>query len=250
MSKSQVDRLGDRLRNQNLLDADLRLLDQYREFFSPAYDVVAGSIRHQLGLEPTGRPAKSTTSITEKLRRESIRLTQIQDISGCRLIVNEIPDQERVVASLVEIFPSSTVVDRRKSPSHGYRAIHVIAKVEEKVVEIQVRTALQHAWAELSEKLSDLIDPSVKYGGGNDEVRSFLSEASAMVARYEQLELEVIVPRQRIKELLLSGNKTDKFEEIIHLQSEVDSELITVKQDALEILRKAADNWTSTKREN
>lgn len=249
MSKTQIDRLGDRLRNQNLADADLRLLDEYRESFSPAYDVVAGTIRQQLGLEPTGRPAKSTTSITEKLRRESIRLTQIQDISGCRLIVNEIPDQERVVASLGEIFPSSTVVDRRKAPSHGYRAVHVIAKVEEKVVEIQVRTVLQHAWAELSEKLSDLIEPSVKYGGGDDEIRSFLSKASSMVARYEQVELEVIVPRQQIKERLSSRNETGDWEEIIRLQSEIDSELAIFKQEALEILRTAADNWTNPRRE-
>jgi len=236
MSKTQIDRLGDRLRNQDLADADLRLLDNYRESFSPAYDIVAGNIRHQLGLEPTGRPAKSTSSITEKLRRESIRLTQIQDISGCRLIVNEIPDQERVVASLVEIFPSSTVVDRRKAPSHGYRAVHVITKVGGKVVEIQVRTALQHAWAELSEKLSDLIDPSVKYGGGEGKVQSFLSRASLMVARYEKVELKAIAPRQRIKEMLSSNNKTAKWEELIELQSKIDSELAAVKQDALEIL--------------
>jgi ppGpp synthetase/RelA/SpoT-type nucleotidyltranferase len=56
------------------------------------------TIRDQLGLEPTGRPAKSTTSITEKLHRESIRLTQIQDIAGCRIVISDIAEQERVVA--------------------------------------------------------------------------------------------------------------------------------------------------------
>jgi ppGpp synthetase/RelA/SpoT-type nucleotidyltranferase len=33
-------------------------------------------------------------------------------------------------------------------------------------VEIQVRILMQHWWAELSEKLSDTIDPEIKYGGG------------------------------------------------------------------------------------
>ena len=108
LSRTQIDRLGDRLRKGNLTDADLRLLDEYRRSFTTAYGVVAGGIRRQLDLEPTGRPAKSTTSIAEKLRRESIRLSQIQDIAGCRLIVSDTAEQDRVVASLVELFPDRT----------------------------------------------------------------------------------------------------------------------------------------------
>ena len=100
ISKTQIDRLGDRLRKGNITDSDLRLLDEYRRSFTEAYNAVAETIRRQLNLEPTGRPAKSTISIAEKLRRESIRLTQIQDIAGCRLVVPEIADQEHVVASL------------------------------------------------------------------------------------------------------------------------------------------------------
>jgi putative GTP pyrophosphokinase len=86
MSKTQIDRLGDRLKKGNITEDDLRLLDQYRRSFTEAYEFVVGAIRKELSLEPTGRPAKSTTSIADKLRRESIRLTQIQDIAGCRLI--------------------------------------------------------------------------------------------------------------------------------------------------------------------
>src|SRR5215211_9553152 len=103
LSKTQVDRLGDRLRKGNITEADLRLLDQYRRSFSEEYEAVVEAIRKELGLEPTGRPAKSTTSISDKLRRESIRLTQIQDIAGCRLIVADIAAQERIMASLVDI---------------------------------------------------------------------------------------------------------------------------------------------------
>lgn len=105
ISKTKIDRLGDRLRKGNIADDDLRLLDEYRRSFTQAYEYVVGSIRQKLALEPTGRPAKSTTSISEKLRRESIRLTQIQDIAGCRLIVPAIVAQERVVASLTREFP-------------------------------------------------------------------------------------------------------------------------------------------------
>jgi len=117
LSKTQIDRLGDRLKKGNITEADLRLLDQYRRSFTPAYEVVVGTIRKDLALEPTGRPAKSTTSISEKLRRESIRLTQIQDIAGCRLTVTDIAEQDSVVQSLNNLFNKTTVVDRRQQPS-------------------------------------------------------------------------------------------------------------------------------------
>ena len=77
-SKTQIDRLGDHLRKGSFGEADLRLLDEYRRSFTDAYEIVIGSIREELALEPTGRPAKSTSSISEKLRRESIRLTQFR----------------------------------------------------------------------------------------------------------------------------------------------------------------------------
>lgn len=68
LSKNQIDRLGDRLRKGDISEHDLRLLDSYRLSFGNAYEYVVGQIRDQLKLEPTGRPAKSTKSIIEKLQ--------------------------------------------------------------------------------------------------------------------------------------------------------------------------------------
>src|SRR5438046_10135081 len=87
-SKTQIDRLGDRLRGGDISEDDLRMLDHYRRSFSIAYEFVVGTIRNELGLEPTGRPAKSTTAIADKLLRESIRLSQLQDIAGGRIILD------------------------------------------------------------------------------------------------------------------------------------------------------------------
>jgi hypothetical protein len=115
ISKTQIDKLGDRLRKGDITEADLRLLDAYRRSFSEAYEFVVGAIRNKLALEPTGRPAKSTTSIAEKLERESIRLTQVQDIAGCRLIVPGLLQQNSVVSSLSALFDNVSVVDRRQS---------------------------------------------------------------------------------------------------------------------------------------
>jgi len=40
ISKTQLDRLGDRLRKGDISEADLRLLDQFRRSFSDAYETV------------------------------------------------------------------------------------------------------------------------------------------------------------------------------------------------------------------
>lgn len=185
ISKTQIDRLGERLKRGKIEDADLRLLDQYRRSYAEAYDAVIGAISRDLSLAPTGRPAKSTPSIVEKLRRESIRLTQIQDIAGCRIVVADIASQNAVVHSLQSLFENVAIVDRRAQPSHGYRAIHVIVHSREKLVEIQVRTVLQHLWAELSEKCSDVFDQSIKYGGGSKEDRVLLEVTYPIIVGIE-----------------------------------------------------------------
>ncbi len=57
ISKTQIDKLGDRLKRGEITDDDLRLLDEYRRSFSEASEFVVGAIRNELALEPTGRPA-------------------------------------------------------------------------------------------------------------------------------------------------------------------------------------------------
>jgi putative GTP pyrophosphokinase len=191
LSKSQIDRLGDRLRQQTPTEVDLRLLHQYRRSFGDAYESVVATIRQEIGLEPTGRPAKSTPSIIEKLLRERVRLSQVQDIAGCRVVVHDIPAQERALKQLLNVFPRATIVDRRQQSSHGYRAVHLIVRLGARPIEIQLRTTLEHRWAELSEKLSDVWEHDIKYGGGRPPIRRALDETSQSVQRIEQRETKL-----------------------------------------------------------
>jgi ppGpp synthetase/RelA/SpoT-type nucleotidyltranferase len=134
-----------------------------------------------LGLAPTGRSAKSTISLVAKLRRECIRLSQVQDMAGCRVVTPDLAEQDRVIDSLRAHFPEATVVDRRVRPSHGYRAVHVIVRHAGKPIEIQVRSALQHLWAELSERISDVVGLDVKYGGATGLDRAFLEQSAELI---------------------------------------------------------------------
>ena len=187
-SKTQIDRLGDRLKKGPAEKSDLIALDTWRRSFGPAYDSVVQTIRDQLKLNPSGRPAKSTNSLVEKLKRESIRLTQVQDIAGCRVVVRNVPEQDWVAVSLAATFSGASIVDRREITSYGYRAVHIIADVAGKLVEIQVRTELQHMWAELSEKYADIFGSEIKYGGGASEIRKHMEIISESVAEYEETE--------------------------------------------------------------
>jgi ppGpp synthetase/RelA/SpoT-type nucleotidyltranferase len=183
MNKSDIDRLGERLR-ATVTPEDLTLLDAYRRSFRQAYDTVVDRIRLETGLEASGRPAKSTSAIVDKLRRGSMRFTQMQDIAGCRIIVPDTITQACLTATLEQMF-SVSIIDRRAKPSHGYRAVHVVVRDEKFPVEVQVRTDLQHTWAELSEKLADNFGIELKYGGGPPVVRKLLDELSEITAEFE-----------------------------------------------------------------
>ncbi|MGO9271683.1 MAG: hypothetical protein ACLQOO_15710 [Terriglobia bacterium] len=190
LSKTQIDRLGERLKKGEVSDDDLRLLNAYRGSFAEAYQELVAIIRNATQLEPKARPAKSTTSIIAKLKRQPIRLSRMQDVAGCRLIVRDSVEQNQIVERLKTSLAKAVVVDRRKKPSHGYRAVHIIATVRNQPIEIQVRTEVQHLWAQLSEKLSDSIDPAIKYGGGDSEIQKFLSALSSGFEHLEDLELQ------------------------------------------------------------
>ncbi len=238
ISKSQIDRLGERLKKGKIEDDDLRLLDQYRRSYAEAYDLVVGAIRRGLALEPTGRPAKSTPSIVEKLRRESIRLTQLQDIAGCRLIATDIANQNRVIQSLSSLFEDVTIVDRRQQPSHGYRAVHVIVRWREKLIEIQVRTALQHLWAELSEKCSDVVDQTIKYGGGDKEIQEFLAWQSSLVKEIEYTETMLSQFQANLYQMKNRPDLLQKIADFEKQRADFENQLAWGRDQVFDILRK------------
>ena len=170
MSNASIDRLGGRLAATAIpSQSDLTDLEHVRG----AYDEPARRIARllsELGQRPTMRPMKTTNTIVDKLRREpTMRLSQMQDIAGGRIVGPYDLVEQRRAANLIEEALGqeghrALLFDRRATPSFGYRAIHVVAILERYRVEIQVRTELQHLWAELAEKLGDLWGRGLRYG--------------------------------------------------------------------------------------
>lgn len=242
LSKAQVDRLGERLRRGDVSDEDIQLLDTYRTSFADPYAFVFGILRDQLALAPTGRE-KTTKSIIDKLRRESVRLSQIQDVAGCRVVVPSIMLQDQTVQALGSRFSDAVVVDRRVRPSHGYRAVHLILPVRDRQVEVQVRTTLQQRWAELSEKLSDALGIAVKYGGGSLAVQKLLAQTSEISQEVERLEEAVARLDWRAIEAAVSQSELPYFR---YLRTVILAAGERARSDLDSVLEQAAAEFLST----
>lgn len=174
LSNSQVEKLGKRLRTK-VTDEDLRWLDEFRQTYNDidecTYGVVRGVLASQSDLVLTKRKRKTQQSIVDKLHRQpKLRLPQMQDIAGCRIVLQSGTDQAQCINNLLvkafenELWP----VQSKERQAKGYRAIHIIVKQGKQFYEIQLRTFGQDVWANVVERVSDKHN-TLKYGGNPQE---------------------------------------------------------------------------------
>lgn len=104
---------------------------------------------------------KRLPSIKKKLKRfQDMQLKNMNDIAGIRVVVSNIGDVEKIynILSEQDCFKKHDgnfirIDDYINNPkSDGYRCLHMIGKFqneynEERKVEFQIRTQLQHSWA-------------------------------------------------------------------------------------------------------
>ena len=151
---------------------------------------------------------KRLSSIELKLSlHEHMKLSQMQDIGGCRAVMSTV----REVDQLVEKYKES----ERKNPhtkerseliseddyiSHpkkdGYRSYHLIYKYRTTSpaycvynslrIEIQLRSRLQHAWATAVETISTFTGQAYKSNIGEDDWKRFFALMGSAIARRER----------------------------------------------------------------
>lgn len=184
-SRRQIDRLGERLREEVTVE-DRSILDAHRDSFLGTLLLVAFDMgRLGLGQMDGGR-LKRPESVIAKLERDPrIRLSRMQDIAGCRLVASSKAEQDEIFARLQADFDTYRAYDIREDPHSGYRAVHVVVRRDDKFVEVQVRTENQREWARLSEQAA-AYDPSIKYGGGDAAIRQALDTLSDAYWAYDQ----------------------------------------------------------------
>jgi putative GTP pyrophosphokinase len=202
-SRGQIDRAGESLRNywsNDALpaevietDADLRaaalLVLEYRASFQDPLGRVRMGLQSFVATE--GAPVivaqrlKRAPTIAGKLvRMPTTRLTQLQDIGGCRAIL---PTQDSVYQVLQRIRRNSdvrTVTDYVADPKEtGYRAVHVIVTRRGRLIEIQLRTPPQQLWAAEVDRAAGLVGVALKDGQGPPEIAEPYLELAEEIAQ-------------------------------------------------------------------
>ena len=164
---------------------------------------------------------KRLSSISAKLQRfPDMKLSQMQDIGGCRAVV----ENTEGVRQLVSLYARA----RAKNPKRrheflndkdyiahpkvdGYRGVHLIYRYRSTSrkhgvytglkIEIQLRSKLQHAWATAVETVSIFTGQALKSSGGEADWRRFFALMSSAMAFKEKQPLVPDTPTNR-KELI------------------------------------------------
>ena len=184
-SRAEIDRLGWRLRKMARSEGeDISLYVDWSRSFGAALEEVESELDSRAGrIEQSGGFLRSSRikqigSVVAKLRRMRTKLSGLEDIAGCRVVVPTPDDVDQLLVECVTLCVSR-VRDYRAQSHNGYRALHLIVRADNgKPVEIQLRTHAQHAWANLTERFASILDPDLKYGGGSAQERSLLDQFS------------------------------------------------------------------------
>ncbi|WP_017559631.1 RelA/SpoT domain-containing protein [Nocardiopsis baichengensis] len=221
-TSTQLRQLGKRLaKGTEISDADFDLLARVLAAYQDALDLAEKRLR-RLGY-PVATRVKTTGTLVQKLRREpSMPLKSVQDVAGARIVVDDgWPGQDAVVERIVTEFADGSRKpaprDRRAEPSCGYRAVHVVVYVADLPVEIQVRTELQDAWAQIVEKLGDRWGRGLRYGEGPERPDDPVEGVDPPLTRSELFD------------------KLLRISERIHEVEDVGAQLAEVKARAIEL---------------
>jgi putative GTP pyrophosphokinase len=140
---------------------------------------------------------KRIPTIMDKLRREPrMELGRMADIGGCRAVLRDLDEVQRVQSRYAGDAVTVRTIDYVEQPKpSGYRAVHVIVRYHGRLIEVQLRTQVQHEWAYTVESVVSRFGLDIKAGGGPQPVRDWfaaVSEAMALEERGEPVGPELL----------------------------------------------------------
>jgi putative GTP pyrophosphokinase len=202
LSNTRVDkRGGDVLRKfrtdgsadpHDLVEA-FAILRQFRETFQYPLTKANMGLRSCVRTATRTDPActqrlKQPLRIIDKLtRKPTMRLSQMEDVGGCRSVL---PDLDAVYRVANRIRGTGRVLYEDDANTYerstGYRALHLITEYDDRKIEIQLRTPRQQEWAEHVEELDDLLGTRLKDGDGPDELSNYLKALSDGIAQLDK----------------------------------------------------------------
>lgn len=205
-SRSQVDAAGRALAagegTPEQVDLELDVLNNWRAAHSfPLNTIQIGLRRRAQRADPHALVAqrlKRVSSILSKLRRfPQMQLSRMQDIGGCRAVVQDVAEVRAIRHDYFRSRQQNVLVGEKdyisQPKTSGYRGIHLVYRYTSgrttahngRLIEIQVRSRLQHAWATAVETVGTFLQQSLKSSEGSDLWLRFFAVTSSAFALFE-----------------------------------------------------------------
>ena len=227
-SKSRIDRAGEALRAHQAgrtplryedLVEELAVVESFRKAHAAPLTRVAANLRYYVGEASggsfvVGQRLKRMATIRDKLDREpSMSLSRMHDLGGCRAVLHDQAAVDHVLARLRgqrrwELLPRTWDYVTQPKPD-GYRAKHVVARKDDVLIEIQLRTEIQHIWAELVERLDRSLGTRLKAGRADPAVRVALVRGSEVMAAFERGEIDRDATMQALRAVTTRADHLD-----------------------------------------
>jgi len=179
----------------------------------PMRSVRASVIQHMRHGKANGFTAarpKRMSSIRKKLQRIGTKLDQINDLGGCRAVLDDIEGVRTLIASCEklphEVRQQYPYIDLPKPD--GYRSHHMVFVFNDdrhsdfngRRVELQIRTRLQHSWATAVEAVGLFRGEDMKAGQGSSEWLRLFQLMSAEFAEAENAAPIPGVPERHVRQ--------------------------------------------------
>lgn len=185
------------------VQAAIRVVDNWRASHAFPLQVIYCHLKRSYDAPDyiVAQRLKRLDSIMKKLRREpTMSLWTMQDLGGCRVVVPTVEDVYRVAKTYKKsrvrhICKNEYDYLQEPKPS-GYRSYHMVYQYQSDtkdtynrnmLIEIQIRTHLQHLWATALETMGLFTNQALKAGLGEEDVLRFFKLISSAFAIVEGL---------------------------------------------------------------
>ncbi|KLU04935.1 RelA/SpoT domain protein [Rhodopirellula islandica] len=254
-SKARVDRAGQAVRDGNASDQDYRAIDDWRAAHRNVLNTFQSILRGRTRTLPitVAQRHKRRNTILEKLERyPRMRLSQMDDVAGCRLIFQSIKTLHEFRDNFLNAKFDHSIRNSKgkydyiaKPKQTGYRGIHDVYSYDVNsavgreltglLVEIQYRTLLQHSWATAVEVIAYVSESQPKFEKGDTRYRDAMAFASELLARHFE-DMTGPLPELSSQQVVSEFDKLDRElklrQRLSNLQS-IDSVITTKKNTIL-----------------